>query len=239
MLGLIIFGTRGISGEEGRGEFFCPKCRIKATYAHKSVRRYFTLYFIPVIPLNSLGEYVECDRCATSFKMEVLDYDPRANATAEEKQAEARFHAALRRVLARVSLLGARRETMGGGDRLDGKVDDAAIRAIAATMTQLTGRSVPRAEIEDEIAKARASQIDVADECKAMTAYLDDDGRDLVLRAVIVVASSGGGFDDAARETVLRIAHTLGVPRARFAPMIEELASPARRGGEPRAGSPG
>jgi hypothetical protein len=41
-----------------------------------AVRRYFTLYFIPLIPLWSGGEYVECTACAGTFGPEALHYNP-------------------------------------------------------------------------------------------------------------------------------------------------------------------
>jgi len=72
MLGLIIFGSRAITSEQARGEFLCPRCGPGQSYVHKSVRRFFTLYFIPLIPLNRVGEYIECQTCAGTFKVEVL-----------------------------------------------------------------------------------------------------------------------------------------------------------------------
>jgi hypothetical protein len=36
-------------------------------YHHKRATRFFTLYFIPLVPLKDLGEYVECQTCTTAF----------------------------------------------------------------------------------------------------------------------------------------------------------------------------
>ena len=55
----IIFGTRGVTSKKDRGQFQCPQCGSGCEYVHKSVRRFFTLYFIPVIPLDHLGEIAE------------------------------------------------------------------------------------------------------------------------------------------------------------------------------------
>ncbi len=73
MVGLIIFGRRGVTGTKGQGTFQCPACQTDQPYAHKHVRRFFTLYFIPLIPLGTVGEYVECGRCKGTFKPAVLD----------------------------------------------------------------------------------------------------------------------------------------------------------------------
>lgn len=72
MVFFIIFGTRGVTYTKARGSFQCPQCRTLAPYRHRRIRRFFTLYFIPVIPLDLLGEYVECDQCRGTYKMEIL-----------------------------------------------------------------------------------------------------------------------------------------------------------------------
>jgi zinc-ribbon family len=72
MIGLIIFGRKSVTGSKGRGQFPCPTCQSIQSYDHKRVRRFFTLYFIPLIPLGTIGEYIECDRCKGTFKPTVL-----------------------------------------------------------------------------------------------------------------------------------------------------------------------
>jgi len=72
MLGLIIFGSRSVTGSKGTGSFDCPRCGTNRPYDHKRVRRFFTLYFIPLIPLSTLGEYIECGGCGGTYKPEVL-----------------------------------------------------------------------------------------------------------------------------------------------------------------------
>lgn len=72
MLGLIIFGRRSTTKTVQSGSFTCPRCGPGSTYQHKEVKRWFTLYFIPVLPLGKIGEYVECGACAGTFKTDVL-----------------------------------------------------------------------------------------------------------------------------------------------------------------------
>lgn len=72
MLGLIIFGSRSVTGSKGTGSFDCPRCGTRRSYDHKRVRRFFTLYFIPLIPLRTIAEYIECDGCKGTYKPEVL-----------------------------------------------------------------------------------------------------------------------------------------------------------------------
>ena len=58
------------------GQFYCPRCATLRPYDLLRVSKYFTLYFIPLFPTSTLGEYVECKVCFTTFKPEVLTYTP-------------------------------------------------------------------------------------------------------------------------------------------------------------------
>jgi len=76
MLAFIIFGTRGIRSTIKQGAFYCPQCQSEKNYKHKKVTQFFTLYFIPLIPLGNKGEYVECQTCRNTYIERVLDIAP-------------------------------------------------------------------------------------------------------------------------------------------------------------------
>jgi hypothetical protein len=69
---LIIFGLRVFYRTIAEGTFHCRRCGGDREYRHRSGRRWFTLFFLPVIPLNSVGEQVQCTTCRTRFVTEVL-----------------------------------------------------------------------------------------------------------------------------------------------------------------------
>lgn len=71
---MIIFGTSGITSVEKKGTYHCPACGAGAGFQHKSIRRFFSLFFIPMIPLNKVADFIECSRCGGSFKPEVLNW---------------------------------------------------------------------------------------------------------------------------------------------------------------------
>jgi len=73
---MIIWGSTGKEKSVGAGRFFCPRCMAQAGYRHVRVSRYFTLYFIPLFPMETLGEYVQCNACSGQFKTEVLRISP-------------------------------------------------------------------------------------------------------------------------------------------------------------------
>ena len=70
---MIIFGLVVLTfGQIGTGIFFCPECSADREYVHSHRRRFFSLFFIPIIPLNRVGEVVKCQTCKTKFVPEVL-----------------------------------------------------------------------------------------------------------------------------------------------------------------------
>lgn len=69
---MIIYGRKSREIDLASGQFHCPKCDDQRPYIHKQVARYFTLFFIPLFKINTLGEYVECQTCRRAFKPEIL-----------------------------------------------------------------------------------------------------------------------------------------------------------------------
>lgn len=56
----------------GDGTFHCPRCGGDRHYRRLQARRWFTVFFIPVIPLKELGTVVQCDSCGGQFTEAVL-----------------------------------------------------------------------------------------------------------------------------------------------------------------------
>lgn len=210
MLGLIIFGTRGVTYGSGEGEFYCPDCESQRPYAQKRVRRFFTLYFIPLIPLDLLGEYVECTHCTSTYKTGILDFVPGKSA----EQEEAEFRRAMKRVLVLMMLA-------------DGNIDESEMTAVLDILTKLDKRAVGRDEIEAEIRAAKAAPLDVTEYCRSMAGFLNDHGREMVVRAALAVASADGHFDTTEKEALARIAGALNLSKAHFSGILAEQQSGA------------
>ena len=64
---MIIYGSRTIYSTSGHGGFHCPRCQMQRQFAHKAGRTWFTLYFIPLIPLWRAGAYIQCTSCGGEF----------------------------------------------------------------------------------------------------------------------------------------------------------------------------
>lgn len=70
---LIIFGFRIRFRTTGTIAFFCPRCGGDRLGDQRTARRWFTIFWIPVIPLNQVGEVVECTTCHTRYEPDVAD----------------------------------------------------------------------------------------------------------------------------------------------------------------------
>ncbi|MCL7715875.1 zinc-ribbon domain-containing protein [Stenotrophomonas mori] len=71
---MIIWGSKARQRTAGTGTFFCPECREDRPYARVKWSRYFTLYFIPLFPTETLSTHVRCTDCGGDFNDTVLDY---------------------------------------------------------------------------------------------------------------------------------------------------------------------
>ena len=58
-----------------KNQFVCPVCRTRTSYKLKQQRNYFSLFFIPLIPLSKAkGSFVKCLNCKTEMPSTVLHH---------------------------------------------------------------------------------------------------------------------------------------------------------------------
>ena len=69
---IIIFGNKVRYKTLSTGQFYCPQCKTRRDYELRQARNWFSIYFIPIVPLNQLGEFVTCLTCGANFQQEVL-----------------------------------------------------------------------------------------------------------------------------------------------------------------------
>ena len=65
---IIIFGTKVRYKTLAAGQFYCTQCKAKRDYELRQARNWFSMYFIPVIPLGQIGEFVTCLTCGANFQ---------------------------------------------------------------------------------------------------------------------------------------------------------------------------
>jgi tellurite resistance protein len=204
---LIIFGTRGVTYTRGQGTFRCPACG-EAEYRVRRVRRFFTLYFLPLIPLDLLGEYVECQSCKDTYKAAILEMSPSA------ADFEAEFQVVTRRLMALMALA-------------DGEVSDEELETVREIYNDLAKKDLSTAEIAEEIEAARTDGRSVEDYTRSVIGSLNDRGKELVLSAALMVAAADGEFREEERDLVGKIGDALEMSAAHVRGVIAELLASA------------
>ena len=57
---ILIWGWKSRLKTLSQGTFHCPHCQADRQYDQRQARRWFTIFWIPLIPLKVLGTFVEC-----------------------------------------------------------------------------------------------------------------------------------------------------------------------------------
>lgn len=68
----LIWGSKAEDREVTVGNFYCPYCDAPATFSKRRIERFFTLFFIPLFPTETLAEYVRCGRCRSQMSADIL-----------------------------------------------------------------------------------------------------------------------------------------------------------------------
>jgi len=79
---ILFFGWRIVFRTIGRGVFHCPHEGADREYRLRTARRWFHVFWLPLIPLKRFGEIVECQTCNSRYEPDVLRV-PTATAIAD------------------------------------------------------------------------------------------------------------------------------------------------------------
>jgi hypothetical protein len=189
---VIIFGVSVfyIFGLIGTGQFHCPNCGGDREYEHRTARRFFTLFFLPVVPLDKVGEVVRCTTCRTRFDPGVL-----------RRPTSAQLSSALpsgMRALAAVVL-------RAGG------VSDAATRAAIAAVHRAGGAEYDLQQLHVDLGQPVEA---AAGPLQTLAAHLTPDACERYLAEAVRIGLADGALTPAERDAVLWIASHLGMSPA-------------------------
>jgi hypothetical protein len=186
---MIIFGTRSMNSRSGNGAFHCPRCGMERHYMHYVVKQWFTLYFIPVIPMGARGEFVECTSCAGTFGVEVLQYNP---------ETERREALELLRRFAALAL----------GE--SGKLQAPNIAALCRAMDNM-GAPCTESQIYEDWRLATQAKAQLESYARNKVNEFSDKGRILVLQLCIYALRGGSELEPQSFATLQRLARGLNV----------------------------
>lgn len=200
---MIIWGWRAVKKKLGTGIFYCPREDGDREYVHKSARRFFTLFFIPLIPLNQLGEFVECTSCKNTFYPEVLK-----GKTASQIQDVSTI--AIRHVVVAMLLA-------------DGTVDPREREAGLIVVSRFATNPYGPAELDSDLQNLKVANL--TDNLEELGAILNEHGKENVLTSAVYLAGADGHADRAELETARKIGKALTMSGAHIEGTISQELS--------------
>ncbi|WP_395644797.1 TerB family tellurite resistance protein [Terricaulis sp.] len=209
---MIIFGMTSLKHVKEKGTFYCPQCSDHKDYKLREPRRWFHLYFIPVIPLDNLGRYVECKQCKGTFVEQVLQHDP----VADHNRFIGEVERATRWVTLKMALA-------------DGAATDDELIEISLLLKSLINRDVSVQELKEQVAQVAGDQRSVEDYMHAVVGMLNGTGKAQVMRGLLAVALADGNFDREERAFAKRCGDALLLDPAHTRGLIAEAEDHARR----------
>ncbi len=203
---LIIWGLRVIYHTVGEGVFHCRKCGGDRQYRHRAGRRFFTVFFIPIIPLNKVGEHVQCTTCRTRYVMDVLSLP-----TAEQMQTA--LPAGMRAAASAV---------LRAGDPASPAARQRALAVIAGAGAQ----GYTDADLDPDMARPAEA---VRGALGRVAQQLTPDAREWFLAEIVRVALADGPLTAPERQTIQAVAAGLAMTPAQAIGVVTMIEQGAPR----------
>ena len=200
---MIIWGWRARHKVIGTGVFFCPREGGDRHYEHKAARRWFTLFFIPLIPLKELGDYVECTSCKNTYYPDVLK--GKTAAQIEDVSTIAIRHIVVAMLLA------------------DGVVDAREREAGITVVGRFASHPYGPTELDADLAQLRAA--DLTDKLEELGAVLNEHGKENVLTAAVYLAGVDGHIDRNELDVARNVGKALTMSSAHIEGTIQQELS--------------
>lgn len=208
---MIIFGTRGVKSTMNEGDFHCPQCATQKRFKHKKVTQFFTLYFIPLIPINRVGEYVECQDCRGTFVPKVLEY--RQNASSDKFLAE--YEKAITHSMVLIMLA-------------DGVIDENEKIMVQKIFNKFSHHDITLTELEAYIARVQRNPEDISTYLKRVTPSLNEHGKEILIKCAVSVAAADGHIDDSEIALINQMAKVLEMSSSHLKGILSEIMQPEK-----------
>ena len=188
------------------GTFFCPRCGGDRPYERRMARRWFHLYYIPLIPAKELGEHIKCGSCGTNFRDSVL-------ARPTSGQLSAILVDAVRGLAVHVLRAGS--------------TESPASRAVAVAEVQRAGLAAyADADLTADLGVVPG---DISGLLAGLGPQLAEPGKEALVNAAARIALADGPLTDLERQVVVSAGAALGMTAAHTAGVIAVAEQSAPR----------
>ncbi len=207
---MIVIGTMNWSNTKEKGVFHCPECELRQKYRLKSTRPFLTLYFIPVLPLGGLQEFVICEQCKTSFDPQVLTMTESSRGTEPITDASVvTFETDLLRSIALIMVD-------------DGHVSEAEIRIARRVFENMTQMNLSREVLGRACSEVQSMRLSTSAYLAVCQSRLEHNKKLLIVQAMFAVAAAEGSISPHRLKSLARAKTLLNLPESEFEMAVNE-----------------
>jgi uncharacterized tellurite resistance protein B-like protein len=213
---MIVIGTMNWSSTRSSGVFQCPNCGSKETFRFKASRPFLTLYFIPVLPIGGIEEFVQCGRCKNAFDPAVLTnrIAPTPASSQSTSLTEAKPDSFQRDLLTTIALIMIE----------DGQVTEHEI-AVARTLYQNIAKlSITREELGRTCAQVRLKRLHLLSFLNSVVERRSHDEKLLLVQAMFGVAGADGAISSGRMAVLMESQSALRIDESEFQRAVSDTA---------------
>ena len=210
---MILIGTMEWASTIERGDFFCPVCNAAKTYQRKISRPFLTLYFVPVLPIGGLREFVLCRSCRERFDSHVLEpgYAAEMLRNSPRVAQQATFETELLRLIALMMVE-------------DDQVSEAEIAMATRVYESMSLRELPRSELERMCQEVIALRINAARYVGIAGEGMTHDQKLKSVQAMFAVAGAEGHISPRRLQSLMQAQHQLKLDDIAFQTAIKDAS---------------
>jgi hypothetical protein len=209
--GMILIGTMEWASTVERGDFFCPACNASKSFQRKVARPFLTLYFIPVVPLGGLREFVLCRSCRRRFEPEILSAGIVGEVQTPHAAGQTHFDTELLRLIALMMVE-------------DDHISEAEVTMATKVYQSMLGRPLPRHELERTCREVVALRIKASRYVTRAGEGMTYDQKLMAVQAMFAVAGAEGQISPRRLRSLMDAQQRLGIDEVAFQTAIKDAS---------------
>jgi len=163
--------------------------------------------FIPLIPLGSAGEYVECGQCKGTFIPRVLDSSKGTN----NEKFLAIYEKAIRHSMVKIMLA-------------DGIIDAQEKVMVRQIINKFGKNDLTEHELDNYIKEVQKTNEDVTTYLKIIGPSLNEHGKEIIIKCALAVAASDGNIDDSEIDLINKMSSAMQMSPSHLRGIISEMS---------------
>ncbi len=210
---MIIWGTKGRISPHSNSDVLekaCPECSHDLKLSN--LKRWFTLYFIPVFPYSTVDTFYYCKKCESSFKQEAREALLSSGENKDQLLEQARKIMAVSLVSCLVYM-----------SQVDGSVDSSEQKLIDETINEFERLQGELREIAHTISQRDDARDVVHHNLRTASEILTSEAILVMMAEVAKMVLADGSIDEAEEKLMKEFLLVAGLPSETYALMMDKV----------------